>query len=213
MPARPPRLPGSCRPTLRTAATSGTLLLALALAATRVAGQLRGAAPPPPSAPTIGVPPPGAPATGRPPADYRATRPDDEPVPPTRAAPGERPTDTVRPRGDWDEPVRRAPAPIPPARPLPDYPPEPPPTAPPSSAVLPPPDFVGSAAGRLEIPVGQTATLLARDCREATLQDPRIARVLSRETDRVLIRGLFPGRTLLELRLADRDAVYLVQVR
>ncbi|HPT98255.1 MAG TPA: hypothetical protein PLU39_10320 [Armatimonadota bacterium] len=118
-----------------------------------------------------------------------------------------------RPYRPRRERVRRAPAPIPPGRDLPYYPPEPPPSAPPSSAVSAPPDFIGSATGILEIPVGQTATLFVSDYQEATTREERIACVVARESDRVLIRGRFPGRTLLEVRQGARRDIYLVRVR
>jgi hypothetical protein len=114
---------------------------------------------------------------------------------------------------DWREPVRRTPAPIPPARPLPFYPPEPPATTPPGTAVTSPPDFLGSAAGYLEIPVGQTATLLVAGARTAETRDPRLAVCVSLHPDRVLVRGLFPGRTLLDVQTPDGARTYLVRVR
>lgn len=120
---------------------------------------------------------------------------------------------TERPSRRWRDPVRRRPAPIPPGRALPFYPPEPPPSAPPSSAVLAPPDFIGSAAGSLEIPVGQTGTLFVRGYREAKMREERVARVVARETDRVLVRGRFPGRTLLEVEVEGRRDIYIVRVR
>jgi len=76
-----------------------------------------------------------------------------------------------------------------------------------------PPDFIGSATGILEIPVGQTATLFVSDYQEATTREERIACVVARESDRVLIRGRFPGRTLLEVRQGARRDIYLVRVR
>lgn len=120
---------------------------------------------------------------------------------------------TDRRSNRWREPVRRSPAPIPPGRALPFYPPEPPPSAPASSAITAPPDFIGSAAGALEIPVGQTATLFVRGYQSAGTREERIARVVARETDRVLVRGRFPGRTLLEIDLGDRRDIYIVRVR
>lgn len=114
--------------------------------------------------------------------------------------------------GEWRDPVRRQPPEIPPARPLPYYPPAPPTVAPPSTASSSPPDFTGSAAGLLELPVGQTATVLTRDCLEATTRDPQTAEVVARQADRVLVRARFPGRTLLEVRGVDHHEVYLLQV-
>ncbi len=111
------------------------------------------------------------------------------------------------------ERVRRAPAPIPPGREIPFYPPAPSPAAPPSSTVTAPPDFVGSAAGILEIPVGQTATLFVNGYQEAATREERVARVVARESDRVLIRGRFPGRTFLEVQQGERRDIYLVRVR
>lgn len=187
---------GSRRRSVRTAYCTGGLALALAVAATHAGGTLRaiestsgGARPPARVAPT---------RTGRAPA------PQAQPVRAAQRPPG---------RGDWDEPVRRSPAPIPRARPLPHYPPEPAPSASPSSVPLGPPDFLGSADGYLEIPVGQTATLCISGCVDAAPREPKIASVLSRDADRVRIRGLFPGQTLLRVRTPTGEKVYLVRVR
>lgn len=113
----------------------------------------------------------------------------------------------------WYEPVRREPPPIPPARPLPFYPPEPSPADAPSNTVSAPPDFVGSAAGYLEIPVGQTATLLVSGAKVAAPRNETIARVVGTHADRVLVLGLFPGQTLLDVTTPEGTQVWLVRVR
>lgn len=188
LPSRPKR----CRRArLASAGLSGALLLAGGLLGSRALGQMPG---------------------------------EEEPVPPTKPGvddtyrPGGTPyDDTYRPGGtpydDAEEPIRREPAPIPPGRPLPFYPPEPPPAAPPSSAVSAPPDFVGSAQGYLEIPVGQTGTLLARGATRAALRSSKVAAIAARDADGIRVRGIFPGRTLLDVWYGAKQETYIVQVR
>ncbi|MBI3945343.1 MAG: hypothetical protein HY321_05455 [Armatimonadetes bacterium] len=113
----------------------------------------------------------------------------------------------------WYPPLRREPPPIPPARPLPFYPPEPPPGDPPGSVVSAPPDFPGSAAGYLEIPVGETAALPSRGASGAVPRDATVARVVAVQPRRVQVRGLFPGRTLLDVESPEGTRVWLVRVR
>jgi hypothetical protein len=134
----------------------------------------------------------------------------EEPTPPSR--PDEVfPWDDIPFYGESSEPVRRGPAPVPPGCPLPIFPPA---AAPPGTAVTSPPDFLGSAAGYLEIPVGQTATIVASNIISASPRDPKIARVLEYHADHILVRGLFPGQTLLNVRneYSQRE-VYLIRVR
>ena len=61
--------------------------------------------------------------------------------------------------------------------------------------------------------MGQTAVLPAREAFEASPRDPQVARVVARQRDRVLVRGLFPGRTLVDVWRDGGKETYLVRVR